>query len=845
LAITQCRYASRSDSGRDAETRLSLDAVYTALLTHSPREPEDLPERHRPRLEPDDRLLSALEQLDRHRRLVLLGDPGSGKSTFVSFVAMCLAGEALGSREVHLGRLTEPLPGGDEGKGKRQDWGHGFLMPVRVVLRDFAARGLAKDAEDATASDLWRFIVHELEECGLEDYPAQLKKELREQGGLLLLDGLDEVPEAERRRQLIKQAVESFVEGFPRCRVLLTSRTYAYQNQAWRLPGFEEAVLAPFGEGQIRRFVDRWYVHVAALGRLQEEDARGRAELLKRAVFGSDRLRFLAQRPLLLTLMASLHAWRGGSLPERRERLYADTVELLLDSWERQRILRDREGNPILIQPSLAEWLEVDRERVRQALEELAFEAHRAQSELVGTADLAEGDVVASLMRLRDNAERNPAKLMDYLSQRAGILEPRGVGVYTFPHRTFQEYLAACHLTGGGFDEERIAQLAREDPNRWREVVQLAAAKAARGAAASVWHLVGALCFRDSDDPDAGPADAWGAHLAAQVLVESADLSQVGESHSRRLERVRAWLVRLLRGGELPAPERALAGDNLARIGDPRFDPEHWYLPRDPMLGFVEIPAGPFLMGSDDRDKMAYADEKPQHRLELPTYYMARFPVTVQQFAAFVESSGYDGYDPNSLKDPANRPVARVSWYDGIAYCEWLTVKLREWAESNQEPSSMVLCRLLVAGKLKTTLPSEPEWEKAARGTAGNVFPWGPEADPDKANYGETGIHGTSSVGCFPGRASPYGCEEMSGNLYEWTRSLWGKAIDKPHPYPYNYTLSEATDNSDDALRVLRGGWFALVPIYVRAAYRDRNVPRDRGGGVGGRVALSPFTSGL
>ena len=124
--------------------------------------------------------------------------------------------------------------------------------------------------------------------------------------------------------------------------------------------------------------------------------------------------------------MASLHAWRGGSLPEGREALYADAMDLLLDSWESPKVVRDAQGNPRVEQPSLSEWLKLDREKVRALLNELAYKAHACQPELVGTADVAESELVGGLLRLTENPEVKPKRLVEYLSDRAGLLPPRG-----------------------------------------------------------------------------------------------------------------------------------------------------------------------------------------------------------------------------------------------------------------------------------------------------------------------------------------------------------------------------------------------------------------------------------
>jgi hypothetical protein len=563
--------------------------------------------------------------------------------------------------------------------------------------------------------------------AGLEGYGPALRKHLRNPGGLVLLDGLDEVPEAEQRREQVKQAVEDFTEVYRRCRVLVTSRTYAYQNQDWRLQGFAEAVLAPLSDGQIRRFIDRWYAHAATLGRLDAEDAQGRAALLRDAVFRRGRLLGLARRPLLLTLIASLHAWRGGNLPEKRERLYADTVELLLDFWEQRRLRRDAAGNlrrdaagnPVALQPSIVEWLQADLDQVRGVLEMLACEAHGAQPEATGTADISEDRLGGSLMRL--GGKGNPAELVRYLRERAGLLVPRGVGVYTFPHRSFQEYLAACRLTGDTYPDE-IARLARQDPGRWREVALLAGAKTARGAGAAVWQLADALCYRDPPEDEQPVAeDLWGAQIAGQALAETADLARVSEPNQLKLGRVRAWLLKILRGDALPATERAIAGDSVAALGDPRFDPERWLLPREPLLGFLGVPAGSFLMGSDDRADSWFTSAKTRHELSLPGFYIARWPVTVDQFRVFLDDTGYRPADPRCREGTGNRPVVYVTWWDAAAYCDWLGERLQTEADDPRRD----FWQALAEGRLRAGLLSEAEWERAACHTDGRAYPWG------------------------------------------------------------------------------------------------------------------------
>jgi len=265
-----------------------------------------------------------------------------------------------------------------------------------------------------------------------------------------------------------------------------------------------------------------------------------------------------------------------------------------------------------------------------------------------------------------------------------------------------------------------------------------------------------------------------------------------------------------------------------AAQNEPTFDPTAWHLPDEALLGFVEIPEGPFAMGSDPRvDRMAFANERwsnfmRQGNVNLPMFYIQRYEVTTAQYRAFANATGYLA-DPQSLAQADIYPAAFVSWTDALAYARWLQSEL---ASSSQTPATI---RQLLNEGWKITLASEAQWEKAARGTEGNIFPWGNQPDASKANINSAASDPVGDQGCSD---CAYGLADMSGNLFEWTRS----------PYqPYPYTSEDDRDNlMEDALWVIRGGSFNDQINNARAAVRGAADPGARRNFIGFRLVLSP-----
>lgn len=825
-----------------AQSALNLANVYVALDTTNQIPLTEAEKAARREQNPTDRgqetrPLSALEAVVGYRRLVLLGDPGGGKSTLVNHLTHCLTMHSLEPASGWLNSLPG-WPAAETG-----------LLPVLVILRDFAQSLPDLLPRQSDPHHLWDFITARLSAQNLAFAAEPIQQQLEQGQALVLLDGLDEVPSA-KLRAFVRDAVYTFMNRYPTNRYLITCRTLSYQPPAsprdpdLRLPSAVSSVeLARFDQDKINRFITAWYAELVRLGTVRSEDQAGLTGQLQQAVRRPS-LSGLAANPLLLTVMALVHTHKGR-LPDARALLYEETVDILLWRWEQVKTGGQAATPRLRHLLQQAERTELD---LKKVLWELAYEAHAqgsAGAEPDRLADIGELRLQKALAGLKDEDFNWARQIIETMKLRAGLLVERAPEVFNFPHRTFQEFMAGAWLASQGNFAHQANQLA-EAGALWREVILLAVGRLVylAGDTDKPLFLVSELCPARAKAAEVSWRKAW---LAGEALLEIG-LKRVKDSESGRdlLERVQQRLVELLSGGHLTPRERAEAGDVLAKLGDPQ--PEVMTVEQ---MSFCYVPPGPFWMG----------EGKELHQNEQLTYgyWLARYPVTVAQFQAFVTATGKRIRDENSLRDLLNRPVRYVTWHEAIAFCDWLT---EQWRGEGILPSGWAV-----------RLPSEAEWEKAARGGVEivseplittsrqgfdlpksvtleqneqpqRVYPWGDEADENRANYEETGLNTTSTVGCFPGGQSLYGCEELAGNVWEWTRSLWGTNYSKPD-YNYPYNPSDDRENlkaGDDVLRVLRGGAFYNNDGSVRCAARLRFGPNDRSYYLGFRVVVSPFS---
>lgn len=751
------------------------------------------------------------EIITQNPRLVLLGEPGSGKSTTLRYFSLILARSGL-DPTLDLKTYFPGQVGIEEVRN---------LLPIFLPLLPFARRLSESKVKTAGTRELWQYISNQLSHDGRYQGLAEVvHTEIEEGRAILMLDGLDEVAGIESR-QLVVQAIDAFANEYKPCRIIVSCRVRAYEgenNRQWQLDGWPTATLADWTVGQMSHFISAWY---KVIGNLPYDERIRRRDDLQSVVMRRPDLQRLGVRPLLLTIMALVH-FNDSKLPEERAALYSRCIDILLARWELGRSVSGYSSE----YGTLMDYIglpDADVKSLRPLLQLAAFRAHSGSTpnDLGSLSRDSLRILVADALANRlPNPHVAAQRFLEYTDSRAGILQARNAGDdYVFPHQTFQEYLAGLQLVSSVDFVDQI--MSRRTDDRWRAPLFLGIGHAVHENLYAIpYQLLNRLRSAKGRGEVRRQIDIL---LAAEIAEDVSwdKLSRGGDEFNDLKAALAQDLATVVESDILAAKERVTAGLLLGSIGDPR-DGVSTLNPK-----MIRINGGKFKVGNtrseigrlvrSGMDSDWLYDTENNKYIVIEDLEISIYLVTNAQFKLFIDDTGYntkgkwwnvDGLKwlrnqirhlqqsnkdeayhdllrPKLWKDPRlgisrpNCPVVGVSSYEAVAFCHWLTAKLNDG--------------------FVYSLPSESQWEYVARGVGRRAYPWGEDQPSNnKANYGSF-FGETTPVGCFLAGSTPEGVFDLAGNVWEWTQSEFNL---------FTYRRSNPFREQDSAYEkyVLRGG---------------------------------------
>jgi formylglycine-generating enzyme required for sulfatase activity len=745
-----------------------IDEIYiplTTLASHEGSRRGAVPEM-------DQQRRIVLEETLGRRKVVIIGDPGSGKSTFLRRVAFELCRTLRGTLPADAPRF---LAAGDE------------RFPILIRVPDLAKLLAADASPKPPDSPDWipYFLGKQSDEYKWGADEAFFRRKLDEGKCLVMVDGLDEAPER-RMRERIARLFEHATQSFRKCDFLVSTRPQTNVGDSV-LAGFHPVRIGDLEPPKMRTFFEH-FARALALG---DAESKNFKEGLEAAIESRPEIREMSGNPVMLTALAVLQH-NDQRLPEYRVELYGSILGWLAAAREH------KEGRPAA--EKCLEYMRKLALKMQDSPDGRWVQVNKRTAAQYFTAEFG-GSLEAN------------EELLERETHDSGIVSSAGSDL-KFWHLSFQEYLAAREIASLSEKQQigRVVESGKLYQPEWRETMRLLGGVLRQQGEAKIEGFFQAILERLGNEATLVDQARCAALLGAMMR----DLSRMGyQPKTPDYERTVKTAMRIFdakAANQIDIKTRIEAADALGQVGDPRLEEDNW----------VTIPAGTFRMGAQKRNKKGQnydpeaRDDEQVHEVTLREFRIGRFPVTVQEFGAFLADSGYsarkywaEAYgkftepeDWERQKQYPNRPVVGISWFEAAAYCSW------------------------AGGRL----PTEAEWERAARGPAGTRYPWGnePQLDASHANYDGNVGHPTP-VGLFPKGNTSEGLCDMLGNVWEWCGDWYG-----PHQPEGQENPSGPKDGES---KVVRGGAWNNYPQFVRVSYRIRNEPSNRNFLIGFRCA--------